>query len=596
MFRTMPFHRRTAAALLAAASFAAAPSAAAAPEKYAMAVFHFNVQYVAGGLRGFFVEPDPKLDLSADEVENRIVTESFEPVLDMLIAHPAWGADIELQGYMLDVMAARHPAVMGKLRALAKSGQIEVVSFHYSDQLFLAHARDDWERSLALNEATFQKHDIPRSGTIFCQEGQAGPAMAAVMKQHGYQTLVFPKNLFSYQHGAGKREPLYRFGDVTMITYDDVNYDDGQTQIQTNFWFVDDGELFATGGFDPYIAEKFHTDAAAMQKHVDELTALEQQGFSLTTVGKYVAAIQGKVKPADPPPLLDGTWQPDSTDGISRWLGGHGLWWEAERDNDVRTLLSQAHRELLAAETAAASAGLDASAEIAGAFRLLALGEVSDATGINPFRGEIEYGIAHATEALRIARDVLVRSKEKLGKEAIRIDTDKGTVVAESAAGTTGPKTVDAPFTVAVSGGDRKTDVTWYDLGDGVLEARVHFGVGDERLVSATFPGEMGDLVYTPGLAEAPVHVPRAAFTFDHFHLVLQDGLIGLGPQKFLVKDQAWVHLAARVTPGSGDVEFADTTIPAGEEATWVFRLVEGDETKAAEVARKLNLKPEVVR
>src|SRR5262249_8477603 len=162
-------------------SLAAATPAAAAPEKYAMAIFHFNVQYVAGGLRGFFVEPDPTLDLSADEVENRIVTQSFEPVLDMLIAHPSWAVDIELQGYMLAVMAARHTTVLDKLRTLAKSSQVEVVSFHYSDQLFLAHAPEDWERSAELNETTFQKHDIPRSDVIFCQEGQAGLAMAGVM-------------------------------------------------------------------------------------------------------------------------------------------------------------------------------------------------------------------------------------------------------------------------------------------------------------------------------------------------------------------------------------------------------------------------------
>lgn len=235
----------------------ASSSASAATEKYALSMFHFNVQYVAGGLRGFFTTPDPKLDLSAEEVEDRIVRESFEPVLDLVAKHPTWGADVELQGYMLDVLDARHPDVLEKLRSLGKSGQIEVVSFHYSDQLFMAHAPEDWRRSAALDRATFERLDVPLSGAVFCQEGQGGPGMAAAMKENGYDTLVFPKNLFSYQHGPGARAPLYKFGDVAMLTYDGVSYDDGTHQIETTFWFVDDGELFATAGFDPYIAEKF---------------------------------------------------------------------------------------------------------------------------------------------------------------------------------------------------------------------------------------------------------------------------------------------------------------------------------------------------
>ena len=137
-----------------------------------------------------------------------------------------------------------------------------------------------------------------------------------------------------------------------------------------------------------------------------------------------MAAAKGLVTAVDPPPLLDGTWQPDSTDGISRWLGGFGLWWVDERDNDVRTLGAMAHRELVAAETIAKTNGIDAKTELDGAWRLLALGQVTDATGINPFRGEIEYGIAHFTEVLRIARDVIHRAKD--GSSSVTIDTEAG--------------------------------------------------------------------------------------------------------------------------------------------------------------------------
>src|SRR5262245_3015070 len=134
---------------------------ARAAEKYAVGVFHFNVQYVAGGMAGFSFLPNPELDLDAETIEDLIVTESFAPVIDLYEKHPTWGVDIELQGYFLDVLAARHPAVLDKLRKLAKAGQIEVVSFHYSDQLFIGFPEEDWEKSQALTKATFDKHDVP---------------------------------------------------------------------------------------------------------------------------------------------------------------------------------------------------------------------------------------------------------------------------------------------------------------------------------------------------------------------------------------------------------------------------------------------------
>ncbi len=583
-------------AAAAAAVLCSAPGAASATtSRYALSMLHFNVQYVAGGLVGFSPTPDPILDLSAEQVEDSIVREGFEPVLDLFTAHPSWGADIELQGYMLDVLAARHPAVLDKLRALAVSGQIEVVSFHYGDQLFLAYPAEDWRRSAALNRATFEKHGVPLSGTVFCQEGQSGIGMATAMKDNGYETLVWPKNLWSYQHGeAEPPAPVYRFGDVKMVTSRGTSWSDGQDDVETTWWFVDDGELLATGDFDPYLPEQFKTNDAALAETVAQLSDLEAQGYAVTTVGKYVAALEGKVPLADPPPLLDGTWQPSSTDGIRRWLGGFGLWWKDERDNDVRTLGAMAHRELLAAETIAAAAGLPVEEEIAAGFRLLAIGQVTDATGINPFRGEVEYGIAHFTEILRLARDVIERAKAELGKQRVGIDTASG-AVDDSAAPPAGAS-IDAPFAIAVQAGDRPVEERWTSPAPGHLVVTIDFGLGDERALSVRFPGDAGDIAYTPGLLDEVVRMPRSAFVFDHFELALSNGLIGLTPDRFVIKDQAEVHVAAMVVPESGDVLFHDDTLPAQEPVRWVFHVTEGGEAQALEVARALNLTPKVWR
>jgi hypothetical protein len=576
----------------------AASTARAEDHKFALSMLHFNVQYVAGGLNGFFVTPNPELDLSAAQVEDNIVRESFEPVLDLFAKHPSWGIDLELQGYMLDVMAERHGDVLDKLRALAEAGQAEVVSFHYSDQLFLAYPREDWARSQALTAATFARHGIPLAKTVFCQEGQAGPGMAAAMEEAGYETLLFPKNLFGYQHGHETPiEPLYRFGNIDLLFSRGTTWQGPSDTIDVNFWFVDDGELLATGDFDPYIAEFFFEDEAAVAEREAELLGLEAAGYRIATVGEYVKTIRPLLEDRpQAPPLLDGTWQPDTTDGIARWLGGSGIWVDDERDNDVRSLGALAHRELVAAETAATAAGLDARSELDGAWRLLVLGQVTDASGINPFRGEIEYGLAHASEAMRIARDVIVRAREALGGEALAIDAAAGTAT-PAGADPAEPSEVEPQLALTIEPGNREVEERWWDLGGGVYRVMVRFGPSiDERSVAVTFPGAGGDLVYTPGLAEAPVQLSRDDFVFDHFQLALSDGLLGLDPGAFVIKDMARVHIAATVLRDAGEVRFHDNTAPYGEDSTWVFHVVLGDQAQAAAAAHALNVRPTVRR
>ncbi|MFT3770567.1 MAG: hypothetical protein QM820_34505 [Minicystis sp.] len=581
---------RLLAATTAAAAIAAA-SPARADDRFALGMFHFNVQYVAGGMVGYYTTPNPAIDLDAEQIEDAIVTQSFAPVLSLYAKHPTWGVDIELQGYMLDVLAARHPETLALLRTLAKSGQIEVVSFHYSDQLFIAHPREDWSRSQELTAATFARHDIPLGKSVFCQEGQAGEIMAREMKDRGYETMVWPKNLWSYQHGEFDAEPLYHFGDITLIAgAKGVNYQSGATSIQVAWTFFDDGELLATNKMNPYFPDLFMKNEKALADYEAEVSALEGQGFAITTVSKYVAAVKDKVPIADPPPLLDGTWQPGSTDGVHRWLGGGGLWGKDERDNDMRTLASLAHRELLAAETIAAKVGLDATATLADAWRLLALGEVSDATGINPFRGEAEYGIGHLTETLRIAREVIEDAKAKLGMEKAAIDPASGEVTEGEADAFRGKETA-APITLVIDGGDRAVTETWEEVQPGLVRVEIGFDNAESRFISVRFPGAMDDEIVTTRALDdtVPASYPRSAFTFEHFHLPLPIGMVGLGGGSFLVQDQARVHLAAQIFRDSGDVVFADETATSGETATWVFYVLEGTAEDAVTFARALN-------
>src|SRR4051812_39200200 len=80
--------------------------------KFGLSLYHWNVQYVLG----------------SRETEDALVLQSFEPIVDLYLKHPTWKVTFEMQGYMVEVMAERHPGVLKKLKVLVDNGQVELVS------------------------------------------------------------------------------------------------------------------------------------------------------------------------------------------------------------------------------------------------------------------------------------------------------------------------------------------------------------------------------------------------------------------------------------------------------------------------------------
>jgi hypothetical protein len=585
--------------LAGALALTLATPAEAATKKFALAMMHFNIQYVAGGVVGL---GGSNSERTAEQIEDLIVTESFEPVLDLFLAHPTWGQDIEMQGYMLEVIAQRHPRVLDKLKELVVKGQIDVDSFHYSDQFFIAYPPIDWERSQTLNDETFAKAGLRHAGSVFCQEGQTGAGFIEPMKAHGYSLLVFPPNLWKKLHAEGPA-PLYKFGDGRMLVAQDPKTDTGTSTtagadtIEAKWTFLDDGELLATNGSNPYIVSGFRHNPGAVAEYEQKLAALEADGYAIAPVSHYAKALEESgVVPAETPAILDGTWQPQSTDSSYKWLGGRGIWIRDERDNDVRTLDAVGHRELVVAEALATKAGIDAHDELRAAWRLLVLGEVSDGSGINPIRGEIEYCLAHVSEALRIARDVIARAKTALGATSVLVDAATGDVTLGGSTAAAGRSIALGPIAPVVDAPEHDSHMEWAELEPGHFLLTVTIRPAEARAAQIRFPGTLDDIVYTPALTASPVRLPRAAFSFDRVTLALPDGLIGLGGDLFLVKDQAFAHLGAQITADSGDVVFSDETVPANEEAIWKFHVVRGTLETAAAIAKAINVAPKVLR
>ncbi len=546
---------------------------------YVLTLLHFNLQYCAGGLGDLYTD----WPTDNDSIEDQIIDQSFSPVLDLLDRHPTWTFDIELQAYMIEVLAARRPDVLDHLRTLEGTGQVELISFHYSDQLWTAYPWQDEEKSLELTRQVFDDNGLTLADVVWTQEGQFGQGELERMPSYGpdggYHIAVMPHNLAEYTWGHSADSTLYSYeggsGPVTVIP-------GGQSYADANFsvsWsFLDDGELYATNDMDPYLGPAFLYNATTTAAREADLAAQEAAGAQIIGVHDYVAAVSGLVTPTPLPPVIDGTWQPDDTTNMWRWMGGSGLWGSTEEDDGVLTGNVLAGRQVRAAE----AAGGDATA-IEEAWKTLLLGEVSDATGWNPYETEVQYAEDHAKGARGHAQDSLVNADGcRLAGSVFTVDL--GTVGLPD--GFLGDTTTTTQPLFDITASSRAAAPVWRTSLTSVAiqeyEVDVSFFSGDAPL-SVTFPWDGASFVTAPALLESPVQSDPTS-TVDPFGVALPSGLLRLSDRTWLLQDTAATHLAAVLSRSAGTATFTLENQPSAVQ--WVYRVVHGDSTTTDDQVR----------
>jgi len=218
--------------------------------------------------------------------------------------------------------------------------------------------------------------------------------------EEGYDIGVYPKNLYLYVHDGVPMWPHYEAEGATMII-GPGDYDPA-AGVSIAWDFFDDGELRAVPDLiSPYLAPLAGKDPARVAEFEAKLQAREDDGYILTTVSGLVGHLEARgVEKKPAPTLIDGTWQAKSTDSIHRWLGGRSdVFAGAEEDNRVRSGNAIARMHVAASQVLlehAVDAGLDAttaSQEMLALWDLLFHAEISDASGVNPWRGEVLFGL-----------------------------------------------------------------------------------------------------------------------------------------------------------------------------------------------------------
>ena len=554
--------------------------------RVSLSVYHFNLQYVAGGLVDYF-----GWTATEEEIEDLIITESFEPLIDLFERHPGWGGSFEMQGLMLEIMAERHSEVLQRFWTLVKRGQVDLMTFHWSDQLVVAYPRKHMDWSWEENDRLLQAMCMPRAKAHFLQEGQFGPGISAYVAEKDGGTMVLPRNLakmFVDPPPSG----LVHENDGHKVLLTNGAAGDG---LELGWNFVDDGELLATGDLNPYLLSEFKHDPEYLKSHYeDKLQVLEDTGWTIAPISHYLAILKDRQIDATPlgKTVLDGSWQPKDSGNMFLWMGGGGQSPGDERDNQLLTTNIRAGRLLAAAEwllKTAEGQGVDvteARKVFRHAVRELLRAEVSDTTGWRPVKTEIAYGLTHQKQAIELGT--------RLGEWLLYEMGHRGTVEVDAWAGEVRAGATPTPEAAArpsappsLSGVTLETErpftMTWSSVGAEYVVLTIDIPATDETTegstqpptVKLTLPLKHDTIAYSPaltssGLLTAPLQNNAFVTAGHRMGLPLSNGLLGLDDSLTLVLDLESVHLAASLEPGK--VVFEDRVLPAQDAVTWRMR------------------------
>lgn len=569
--------------------------------KLAVAVYHFNIQYVAGGLKGF---PDGELtrenDFTEAQLEDRIVRVGLEPVLDMFLANPSFAADIELQAYMVEVIAIRHQDVLEKMQTLAARGQIDFDSFHYSDQLYIAYPRRDLEVSLDLVDQVFERTCLPVGRSVFTQEGQFAAGQLPVARDRGRHTSVFPKNLFFHQHSRDVVADGVLFEDPSapghLVIVGAEGYSTNDFELQ--WTFMDDGEIaFSEGRLNPYFGADYVLDPNAIAAHVDRLRMMEEAGFVHATIAEAAEAMKKRGMTVQTlPTSLDGTWQPDDTGNVYRWMGGSGLFRAQERDSAVLAAIWRGRNAIEGLEEVLREPDEQQARGMLAAWRQSLLSQVSDSTGWNPFIGEVDYSFfkANAAEAMvtSVAECAEVTPKAVEAVACSAASTSLADLGAEVVAPTRAVETIVESCDLGAGTVHRITLKTEALVMEEPLFDQTE-AEGNDRNVELRFGPLARTFALQPALADAAVTYDLDAMAFEWTGIPLPHGVMQIGGDRWVIQDHTTGRTAALLTRMGDDmdvVRFADTTVSRASASAPRYYVVDGvDSETAVSLAARIN-------
>jgi len=544
-----------------------------AQEKYAIGMFHFNLQYVAGDYK----------------IESRIIKESVFPVLQFFEKNPQYKSDIEIQGYAIEVFAEEHPEVLALLKKLVNRGQIELVIAHYSDQFFIGYPALDLQKSIEISDQILAKNGLKRSRVFFGQEIQWTPAYASVLKGK-YDLIATSSDPHSWYRD--KTLPLVniRYGNDQIM-----GLIDSQKELNGLTWayaFLDDGEVFNSLDYN----SNFYRVPAQEKESIDRFKKLEKEGYkfvTMTELANKIKNLKGYQIP-DYPFVPEGTWNM-SVCGPFMWMGRQRT--GIETDGITRALSFRLRSVVLLAERLiefAASKGIDVSELkklLEQAWRHLLLSEVSDSSGWSPWLVEVQYTAAEVANANKILAEIMSKLKGVLALEDknYRVDTKSGKVEPMNSQKSNDTTASFLPVPFAVRAEKVTSSVT--RINENLFRLDIQCERPADGAVEIVFDTPASGLFYSAGAGEEiAVEIPADLKHDPAFSL--SNGFIYLGNGYSLVKDCSVEHLAVTWKMKEQKLVFREELNPENLEMNMRFYVTKGDVNKGLVLGNQLNTWP----
>ena len=121
------------------------------------------------------------------EVVDRIVQETYRPVLDVLQKHPGICLNLHLSGVLLEMLAERHEAVVAQLRDLVATGRIEMMSGGFYEPVLVEWAEEDRDGQLAMMAGWLKNRLGAEPVGAWLAEGVWGPSLCSSFQRAGIQ-------------------------------------------------------------------------------------------------------------------------------------------------------------------------------------------------------------------------------------------------------------------------------------------------------------------------------------------------------------------------------------------------------------------------
>ncbi len=552
-------------------------------QKYTMALYHFNVQFVSG----------------STTIENRIIEKSFYPLLKMYERHSTWRCNIELSGYMLEILYHKYPQLLDLLKNLVNEGQIELIVSHYSEQLLVAYPRTDMAKSIEISDNILDSSGLVRSGVFFAQESQWTPGYAGLLNSYDYNTVVVSSDPWYYYlpNRMKMNSPLFYLEDNSSQSLDSdkrllnvlLHKKDGLVNgIDYHWAYASDGETANTFAYE----NNFRYDSSKEQNHEKKLTKIETE-YHFVFISEFVAMLREKnVEREKIPVIPEATWKMRKNEGVWLWMGNNSA--RYEDDAFIRAYTYRARQKALVAESLlkiTRAKAIDVSDEermLLNIWKQILLAEVSDSTGWFPWEIEVKESVRLTDLALKSLDIIIAELKAKLGYQdtLLKVDPSKNTISKISSYDE--PKLTSMPtLHVTVKGGPYQINCTKGEFG---VTLNIKMLLEKKSTVEIRFPAENG-IMYSPSLAENTLITLNPTDIQENPYLPLSNGLVIINGSKAIIKHCAERHMAMQWNRGK-DIIFKEIAVSGN--LTYSFTFVEAAVYRFTfvDIANSINVYP----